>query len=253
MKLKKYKVILNLIVVVLLSNSIHPKSKFSNQLPNDVVHAKTVDEIFALIMPILPINPIIIEAGAYDGSDSVKMAKFWPQGRVHSFEPVPELCLKVMKKTKDYRNISSYQYALSDKEGHADFYVSSFEKTPDAPSASSSLLKPAKHLDVCQNIIFKKKISVETTTIDVWAEKNRIDHVDFIWLDTQGSELSILKSSPNILKTVKAVFTEVEFIEAYKDQPLFKDVRKLMENNGFTLAAVRMYSWSADVLFVRQK
>ncbi|MFA5306182.1 MAG: FkbM family methyltransferase [Candidatus Babeliales bacterium] len=249
----KYKMIFNLVIAILLSNSIYPKNEFSEQLPNDVLHVKTAHEIFAFIAPILPLNPVIIEAGARDGNDSIKMAKFWSQGQVHSFEPVPELYMKVKQKVKNYRNISSYQCALSNKEGTADFYVSSFKKTPNDPSASSSLLKPAKHLDVCQNIIFKKKISVETTTIDNWAKKNSIDHIDFIWLDTQGSELSILKSSPHILKTVRAVFTEVEFIEAYENQPLFKDVRDWMESNGFTLVAVRMHNWYADVLFVRSK
>ena len=226
-------------------------NKFSDQLPKDIVTLKTSTDICALVASVLPDNPLILEAGACNGGDSVAMAKFWPQGLIHSFEPVPELFMKVAQKAKDYRNISIYQTALSDKDGSADFYVSSFKRSPDDPSASSSLLKPAKHLNIWPNIIFKKKISVETTTIDNWAEKNSIDHVDFIWLDTQGSELSILKAAPHIVKTVKAISAEVEFIEAYKDQPLFKDVKKWLENNGFTLVAVRMYSCAADALFIR--
>jgi FkbM family methyltransferase len=207
-----------------------------------------------LIKPMLPDNPVIIEAGACDGSDTVRLAKTWPNGHIFAFEPVPELYKKVEAITKGFLNISTFPLALSDKEGSADFFISSKDIEPNKPSASSSLLAPGKHFEKCPDIHFKEKITVSTNTLDLWAQKNNIDHVDFIWLDTQGSELMILQNATSILKTVKYVLTEVEFVEAYKNQPLFEEVKKWMESQGFTLEAFHVAcSWYGDALFVKQK
>ncbi|MFA6263016.1 MAG: FkbM family methyltransferase [Candidatus Babeliales bacterium] len=236
-----------ILLVAAVSSGYAKRSKVSH-IPKKIHSTK---EIFTMIAPILPKDPIIVEAGAFNGKDSVLLANFWQQGHVHSFEPVPELYAKVVKATENCNNVSTYQVALADKEGTADFYISSFTATPGSPSASSSLLTPTGHLSAWSCIKFKKKLSVPTITIDAWAEKNSIGHVDFIWLDTQGSELSILKSAPRILKTVKAMLLEVEFVELYKDQPLFTDVKTWLEANGFKFVAMRAWKLYGDALFVR--
>ena len=43
----------------------------------------------------LPENPVILEAGAHKGKDTVEMAKLWPAGTIHAFEPVPSLFKKL--------------------------------------------------------------------------------------------------------------------------------------------------------------
>jgi len=45
----------------------------------------------------LPEKPVILEAGAHKGKDTVELAKIWPKGTIHAFEPVPTL----FKKTCD--------------------------------------------------------------------------------------------------------------------------------------------------------
>jgi len=213
---------------------------------------KTNNDVLKMIKPMLPNNPNVIEAGAHDGSDTVTLAKTWPDGHIFAFEPVPELYKKVENITHELPNVSRYPLALSDKEGTADFFVSSKDTNPNEPSASSSLLEPGKHLEKCPNIHFKEKTTVQTTTIDLWAQKNNIDHIDFLWLDTQGSELMILKNATAMLKTVKYVLVEVEFIEAYKNQSLFNEVKKWMEGQGFKIEAFHVScAWYGDALFVR--
>jgi len=56
-------------------------------------------------------------------------------------------------------------------------------------------------------------------------------------LDLQGSELDVIMASPIILNTVKAIYTEVEFIEAYKGQHLYTDVKNFLESQGFKIIA----------------
>lgn len=208
-----------------------------------------------MVTPYLPRNPIILEAGAFDGTESVYMASFWPTCTVYSFEPVPELYHLLKNKARSHKNIHTYELALSDQVGTAKFYISESADHPGVPFQSSSLREPKEHLKICPSILFKKETIVKTTTIDNWAKENNVDHIDFLWLDMQGSELNALMASPNIMKTVKAILTEVEFVEAYKGQFLCADVKKWLEKQGFEAVAIDFDDnnrpWCGDILFVR--
>jgi len=57
---------------------------------------------------------------------------------------------------------------------------------------------------------------------------------DFLTIDTQGSEIEIIKGAEgDILNNLLGIECEVEFIEIYKDQPLFGDVCKYLNQQGF--------------------
>lgn len=61
-------------------------------------------------------------------------------------------------------------------------------------------------------------------------------------LDTQGSELDILRSlKDGDWRNALAVETEVEFVELYKGQPLFRDVDAFMAEKGFELVDMRTH------------
>jgi hypothetical protein len=76
---------------------------------------------------------------------------------------------------------------------------------------------------------------IETITLDSWANDNGVAIVDFIKLDTQGSELEILKAGVNSLKNVRGLEVEVEFNPIYLDQPVFSDVDIFLRSQGFVL------------------
>lgn len=210
-------------------------------------------EALAIVKPYLPDNPVVLEAGAYDGTDSIAISKNWAKATFHAFEPVPELYQKLSKKTKPFANINTYPFALGDYTGIAKFYVSEFENQPGIPSESSSLLKPKEHLIHAPHVVFKREISVPIMTIDSWAQAYGVDTIDFMWLDMQGYELNALKASPKIMKTVKAILTEVEFVEAYEGQYLFAEVKTWLEEQGFVMIARNFYcDWFGDALFVRK-
>ena len=57
---------------------------------------------------------IVIEAGTYDGTDTILLAKHLNEGKIYGFEPVQSLYNKTIIKTKDYNNIKMFNLALSD-------------------------------------------------------------------------------------------------------------------------------------------
>jgi hypothetical protein len=89
-----------------------------------------------------------------------------------------------------------------------------------------------------------KTCKILTDTLDSQLLKNNIGSVDFIKIDTQGSELLILKGGENTLKNIIGLEVEVEFVPIYENQPLFTDVDEFIKGFGFTLFDLKRYFWT---------
>ena len=215
------------------------------------------DTVLSTVEKFLPTNPVIIDSGAFDGSDTARMKERWPNSVIYAFEPVPEIYNWLINKTMRYSGIYCFSLALSNKVGFSEFFLSEDPNNPGVSFQSGSLLAPKEHLNY-SHIEFNGKITVPTITIDKWAETYGIDKIDMMWLDLQGMELDVLKASPKIMSTVKVVYTEVEFVEAYEGQGLYGDMKKWMTEQGFVEYAKNFdaphkggYGWFGDVLFIR--
>ena len=80
-------------------------------------------------------------------------------------------------------------------------------------------------------------------TLDFLVKKHRLQHIDFIKIDTQGHELSILKGGVDYLDNVIGLEIEVEFSPLYRGQPLFGDVDSFVRGYGFELFDIKRYFW----------
>lgn len=212
------------------------------------------DKLLPFIKNYLSDDPIILEAGAFNGTDTTLLSRYWPKGTVHAFEPVPEIFTLLTNNTSTLSNVIRHNVALSDVNGERTFYLSEKPSAPGKPFPAGSLHEPQDRLQ-WSPAVYNRTIIVPTITLDAWAHANGIDHIDFLWLDLQGHELSVLKAAPTMLATVSVIYVEVQFVHAYKDQPLYKEVRAWIEDHGFLQVAhdfVDQTSWFfGNVLFVR--
>lgn len=210
----------------------------------------TQHDIYSLIKEIK--KPIILEAGAADGSDTLKFSKTFPDAIIHAFEPVFKNYAILKKTVCNQGNVVLHRLALSDYNGEVEINISSNTVSNDDVATSSSLLKPTKHIELHPQIVFEEKELVTTTTIDSWAEKNNITHVDVLWLDMQGMEYRVLKASPRILNTVKVIYTEVSLLEMYEGCILYEEYKKWILSQGFKIIKEELL-WKdmGNVLFVR--
>jgi len=87
-------------------------------------------------------------------------------------------------------------------------------------------------------------LQVEADSLDDQLRTRGITDVDFVKVDTQGSELLVLQGASNALvSSVAGVEVEVEFSAIYKDQPLFADVDTFLRGLGFLLFDLRPCYW----------
>ncbi len=202
----------------------------------------------SVLQKYLPKNPIVIDCGAHDGSDTLELAKIL-KGNVFAFEPVDSIYSKLVGRVSGTKGIKTFKLALSNKNGRQKFFVSD-----GASDASSSLLEPKEHLKDHEDTFFSEVIDVDTKTLDSWANENGIEKVDMLWLDMQGFEMEMLKESRVILKTVSVIHTEVSVKETYKSVPDYREFRTFLEEKGFSVVFEAIPTgWDmGNVLFVRK-
>jgi 2-O-methyltransferase len=195
----------------------------------------------------IPQRAVIVEAGAHRGFDTVQFARLWPEGRIYAFEPVPHVYEHLRANTAGYRNVTTYQLALGDRDTAMRMWLSDREH-----DYSSSLLEPRKHRDEFPEIGFEETTSVQVTTLASWAAREGIDRIDGMWLDMQGYELAALKAAGPILETTRAIVLEVSATELYAGVPLWPEVQAWLEGQGFRIEQERWYRQGfADVLAAR--
>lgn len=206
----------------------------------------------------LPANPVVVVGGAFNGRESCAIANFWPKGHVHAFEPVKQIYEVLVANTKSMQNISTYRMALGNQVGSQLIYLSTEYEDLSHISMSSSLLPPKEHL-LYSGTLFQGGELVAVTTLDAWAKEKGIDKVDMLWLDMQGFELPALKEGMRVLSKVSVILTELEFVEAYENQPLYREVKSWLEDQGFVLIAGNFTfpkasnQWFGDGVFVRKE
>jgi 2-O-methyltransferase len=202
-------------------------------------------------------NAVILEAGAHLGEDSERLVRSFRPEKLYAFEPVPQLFEVLKKRTLPLGVVECFPYALADKSGKATLNVSSgYHELSGGlrvpADASSSLLQPTGHFDLCPHVDFNKHIEVTVMTIDDFAKQHDVNRIDFMWLDLQGMELKTLRGADALLKSVSSVYLEVSTKELYKGAPLYGEIEQWMKSRGFAPKYVAIpRDGHGNALFVR--
>lgn len=145
-------------------------------------------------------------------------------------EPIPEVFAQLQENIKSFSNQIAYECLLSDQDDiEYQFNIA------DNNGASSSILDFGLHAHVWPEVKYARAISIKSKTLPRLVRDMNIDisKYDAMVLDTQGSELLILKGAGPLLSHFKYIKTEVSDFEAYKDCCTLTEMTGFLEGLGF--------------------
>ncbi len=189
-----------------------------------ISHYGTYEKLEAKIMEEkIKVGNITVDVGANIGLHTLNMARIVGNtGRVFAFEPDPSNfeILEKNVKINNYQNIILEQKAVGDKHGRTTLYQSD---------------NPGNHRLFPLTKQAKGQIQVELTSLDKYfIDSNLANKINFIKIDVEGFEFSVLKGMKNILKNNKKI------------KILFENMQINTIQAGFTPIKVLNYLTSYD-------
>ena len=193
-------------------------------------------------------NNNIFDVGAFNGLDGLVLAFKNPNTMVHAFEANPYLIKEIKKnksKIEKYKKIKLNNYkinncAVSDKNSFLTFNIA---KNPTV----SSLNKFSKNIDKTwpgyreAHCTVVKRVKVKSITLENYCKKNNIKKINYLHIDTQGSDLKVLKGLNKKINIVEEGILEAAVNKEkslYSTNHTIKDVEKFLKKNNFEISKI---------------
>jgi FkbM family methyltransferase len=175
----------------------------------------------------------VIDVGARSAGMEGKWWRLDTLAGYFGFEPDLEECARLNSGSRPENVREKYfPLALGERREDGVLFVTENPACSSLYQPDESVISRYPELRVAKQT---GRINVTTVPLDQWWQDNSRPDVSFIKLDTQGSELDILRGGVDVLKNCVGCEVEVEFSAIYKEQPLFHDVDRFMKAQGFTL------------------
>jgi FkbM family methyltransferase len=154
---------------------------------------------------------IIFDVGANFGQSISTYKNLFPESHIYSFEPDKSAFEKAVMVAAQYNDVVVNNIALADYIGESLFYE--YER-----SDMSSRLKPAAGQLGWSEL--RRESKVRTTTVDAFCRERTIEVIDFLKIDTQGTDDAVLRGAEGMLRDgrIKLVRSELTFMKLYQGQ-----------------------------------
>lgn len=200
----------------------------------------------------------IFELGARDCNNTEIFFYTYKKAEIFAFEcnsNTLKICRQKIAKLK--KRATLVEKAVTNKNGMLFFYPTDQNKSEKTnwqdgnPGASSIFKIIGKNLD---EKIVQNKITVPSIKLSSYMKFKKIKSIDLLFMDIQGAELLALEGLEETIEKVKIIHTEVSFLEIYEKQPLFKDIKKFLDEKDFSLYDISCFTGPfADMIFLNNK
>ncbi len=178
-------------------------------------------------------SPVIFDAGAYVGTVTEKYADLFEDPTIYAFEPSPSAFSQLKQRTKELSNVNVFNIAISNQNKKCKFNLNKFSPTNSLLDCSLTANQTWG-----ENLIdTERSIIVTSYTIDQFCDEHNLGTIDILKLDVQGGELAALKGASNMFKRekIQVVYTEIIFIDTYKNQTTLSELLHHMDQFNFQL------------------
>ncbi|PPQ38316.1 FkbM family methyltransferase [Rhodopila globiformis] len=149
---------------------------------------------------------VLLDVGANHGAYARRLRQLAPTARIIAFEPHPVTFAYLATRMADMPSVALINQAVGAQAGSFTLYDFG---TSDG-STQASLSEAAVGLysaDIVQH-------PVECTTIDAFMSQSGLECIDFLKIDTEGHDLSVLQGAAAALRGKKIKMIQFEFVPA---------------------------------------
>lgn len=180
---------------------------------------------------------LVLDIGAFFGTWTLDCLKFYPSAKYLLFEPAHH---NFQRNLDQFSNVKIIHTILNSESKEVDWYGE-----PNGGSGDSFFKERTKHFTNTQAV---KK---QTTTLEDELKKENIQAKSvFIKIDTQGSEIEVLKGAGTILNNTDFIVLEMPFFGQYNEGcPSFMEYINFLDSKGFVPFEITDVHYSGNPAF----
>ena len=198
------------------------------RVPSNAVTGTDLEEDLRLVVG--HDHPVCFDVGANEGQTIRLLQRAFLEPTIHAFEPAGVIFEK-LKAQWFRRKVFLHRMALGAESAHREFInyrksvLSSFLPLDNDPE------NRFRHTEIVSREM------VEVQTVDEFVATHRIEKIDLLKIDTQGSDLAVLQGSSATLAhgAIAHVLIELNFVPMYAKQPAAQDIISHLAGHNFAL------------------
>lgn len=187
------------------------------------------------------VNLHLMDIGARGGMDTDLLPAAWSINAT-GFEPAADECTRLNRLPTDpWRSTRYVPTAIGGTDGTATLKIPGSGEGASLLSHNQEMIGRYGQVALHRTV---REVPVETLTLDSACARFDLAAPDYLKIDVEGAELSILQSAVKCLAHCSAVKVEVAFLEQRVRQPLMHEVVAFMLGEGFILGEIRgIHAW----------
>lgn len=184
-------------------------------------------------------DTVIFDLGANEGFYTLKAREMAPKAKIIAVEPNPS-AFRILKRNiaaNGLKDVIALNMAVTSRNGKVGFEVVKGQTSIGGLKVYKKYRKRGE----------LKRIVVGSVTLNRLCTLHKIDCIDLLKMDVEGSELDVLKGGKGILPNVRKVV-----LEYHGAQKTEKPAIRLMVKNNFRIAKTDRKKYYGDIYFVNK-
>lgn len=188
----------------------------------------------------------VFDVGAHKGESVDRFLRWFPQAEIYCFEPSAASYNSLRERLSGLQRVHCFHLGLSSAAGTGTLFLRS--------SSTNNSLTDYAAASGDEVLIGEQPVTI--TTLSRFCDQHAIDNIDFLKIDTEGSDLAVLHGADGLLAQQRIGVLQVEAgmnRGNAKHVPLER-FRSLLEPHGYVLFGLydQVREWPTDHPYLRR-